>query len=475
MLQFYATQSAFNHPMSVPPSSSDLLSFREKLGYGLGDTASNFVFHTVNVFLFFYYVDVIGLGAAAIGTLFLVARLLDTVTDPLMGTIADRTTTRWGKYRPYLLWLAVPFGICGYLLFAVPAADPSAQLTYAYVTYILVMLVYTAINIPYSALLGVITPNSAERTSVASYRFTLAFGGQLLIVAAARPLVAHFGAENEALGYRVTMGIFAVIAVILFIMTFIMTRERVHPPADQKSDLAKELKLLLRNVPWIVMFIAGIFTLANVAVRGAVTLFYFKYYAGDDGAPWLWKFDLSTVFLVSGTIALIMGVMATKWITPWGDKRQLMVALSAANAAVMALFYFVPPTAIGMMFFMNVLGALIAGPTIPLVWSMFGDVADYGEWKFGHRSTALVFSGVQFAQKFGLAIGSAMAGWMLAGFGYVADAEQTPQAIEGIRLMFTVLPALFAAGGVAAIWFYPLRGEVVARMGRELSARREGS
>lgn len=456
---------------SFDSDASTRLSIREKIGYGLGDTASNFIFHTVNVFLFFYYVDVIGMGAAAIGTLFLVARMLDTVTDPLMGTLADRTKTRWGKYRPYLLWLAVPFGICGYLLFAVPDTDESSQLVYAYITYIAVMLVYTAINIPYSALLGVITPNSSERTSVASYRFACAFGGQLLIVALARPLVAYFGEDNEAAGYKVTMGIFAVIAVVLFMMTFSMTRERVQPPADQKSDLMKELGLLLKNVPWIVMFVAGIFTLANVAVRGAVTLFYFKYYAGDDGSPWLWGIDMSTFFLTSGTIALIVGVLCTKWITPLGDKRQLMIVLSAANAGVMALFYLVPRDAVGMMFVMNVLGALIAGPTIPLVWSMFGDVADYGEWKFGHRSTALVFSGVQFAQKFGLAIGSAMAGWMLAGFGYVADADQSPEAIQGIRLMFTVLPALFAAGGVVAIWFYPIRGEDVERMGRELAAK----
>jgi GPH family glycoside/pentoside/hexuronide:cation symporter len=458
--------------MSAPTPPTSTLSVREKFGYGLGDTASNFIFHTVNVFLFFYYADVMKIDAAAVGTLFLVARLFDTVTDPLMGSIADRTNSRWGKYRPYLLWLAVPFGICGYLLFAAPDADPASQLTYAYITYIAVMLVYTAINIPYSALLGVITPNSSERTSVASYRFACAFGGQLLIVAAARPLIAYFGEGNEAAGYRITMGIFAVIAVVLFIMTFSMTRERVQPPADQKPDLAKEFKLLLRNVPWIVMFIAGIFTLANVAVRGAVTLFYFKYYAGDDGSAWLWNFDMSTVFLTAGTIALIVGVVCTKWITPLGDKRQLMVVLSSLNALVMALFYFVPQDAPVMMFIMNVLGALIAGPTIPLVWSMFADVADYGEWKFGHRSTGLVFSGVQFAQKFGLAIGSAMAGWMLAGFGYVADAEQTPEAIEGIRLMFTILPALFAVGGVVAIWFYPITGKDVERIGRELAEQK---
>ncbi len=456
--------------MSIPPDSASRISFTEKLGYGLGDTASNFVFYTINTYLFFYYTDVIGLAAGAVGTLFLVARLFDTVTDPLMGTIADRTRTRWGKYRPYLAALAIPFGIMGCLLFAVPTGDPSTQLTYAYVTYIAMMLVYTAINIPYSALLGVITPNSAERTSVSSYRFVCAFGGQFLIGAAALPLVTHFGAGDRAAGYKVTMAIFAVVAVLLFWTTFALTRERVQPPANQKSDLVKELKLLVRNRPWVIMFIAGIFTLTNVAVRGAVTLHFFKYYVGDDGSPWIWKFDLSTVFLTSGTVALILGVAATSWISRFGDKRQLMVGLSAINAVIMASFFVIPADAIVVMFIMNFLGALIIGPTIPLVWSMFADVADYGHWKFGHRSTALVFSAAQFAQKLGLAIGGAIAGWMLSGFGFAANATQTEESLLGIRLMFTLVPAAFAIGSVVAIWFYPLSSEEVAQMEQELAA-----
>ncbi len=459
--------------MSAPTTSSDRLPVREKIGYGLGDTASNFVFHTVNVFLFFYYTDVIGLAAASVGTLFLVARLFDTVTDPLMGTIADRTNTRWGKYRPYLVGLAVPFGVMGFLLFAVPDAEPATQLTYAYVTYVLMMLVYTAINIPYSALLGVITPKSADRTSVSSYRFFCAFGAQLLIGAAALPLVTHFGQGDESTGYRVTMGFFAVIATALFLLTFMMTRERVQPPVGQKPDLVKELKLLLRNRAWIVMFIAGIFTLTNVAVRGAVTLFYFKYYAGDDGSPWISVWSISSVFLTTGTIALMIGIMATSWVSKFGDKRQLMIWLSASNAVVMALYFFIPADAIGLMFMMNFLGALLAGPTIPLVWSMFADVADYGEWKFGHRSTALVFSGIQFAQKLGLAIGGAIAGWMLAWFGFVANEFQTEESLLGIRLMFTFVPAAFAIGSVVTIWFYPLSAKEVQQMETELAGRRD--
>lgn len=457
--------------MSLPaaPDATPRLLVREKIGYGLGDTASNFVFYTINTYLFFYYTDVIGLAAGAVGSLFLVARLFDTVTDPLMGSIADRTRTRWGKYRPYLVGLAIPFGIMGYLLFAVPDVSPGAQLTYAYVTYVAMMLIYTAINIPYSALLGVITPNSADRTSVSSYRFVCAFGGQFLIGAAALPLVTHFGEGDRAAGYKATMAIFAVVAVILFWTTFALTRERVSPPAGQQSDLVKELKLLIANRPWVILFIAGIFTLTNVAVRGAVTLHFFKYYVGDDGSPWIWKFDLSTVFLTSGTISLMLGVAATGWFSRRWGKRQLMVGLSAINAVIMALFFVVPADALIPMFILNVAGAFIIGPTIPLVWSMFADVADYGQWKFGHRSTALVFSAAQFAQKLGLAIGGAIAGWMLSGFGFAANVAQTEESLLGIRLMFSVVPAAFAISAVAAIWFYPLSDEDLKQMEHDLA------
>src|SRR5690606_34388036 len=209
---------------SPTPAPAATLTFREKFGYGLGDTASNFVFHTVNVFLFFYYTDVFGLSAAAVGTLSLVARTFDAVSDPMMGALADRTQTRWGKYRPYLLWMAIPFGICGYLLFAGPDLSVSGKLNYAYATYVAVVRDYTAINIRYSALLGVISPSSVQRTSLSTYRFVCAFGGQLLIVALARPLIAKFGEGNEAAGFQMTMAIFAVVAVLLFLVTFAFTR-----------------------------------------------------------------------------------------------------------------------------------------------------------------------------------------------------------------------------------------------------------
>lgn len=445
------------------------LSFREKLGYGLGDTASNFVFHTFNVFLFYYYTDVFGLSAGAVGTLFLVARLWDTVNDPMMGVIADRTQTRWGKYRPYLLWFAIPYGIGGYLVFANPDLSPHGRLLYAYVTYTVMMMIYTAINIPYSALMGVMTPNSAQRTSLSSYRFVCAFTGQLLIVASARPLVDALGGGDEATGFKFTMAIFAFLAVGLFFFTFANTRERVEPPVGQQSDLRKELRLLWQNRPWRVLFFAGIFTLANVAMRGAVTLHFFKYYVGDDGSPWIGAFDRTTVFMTTGTLALILGVACTKWFTRFADKRTLMIVLSAANALTMAAFFVVPPAATGLMLVLNCVGTFIIGPTPALVWSMFADAADYGQWKFGHRSTALVFSAAQFAQKMGLTIGGFLAGWMLELFGFVANVAQSANGLLGIRLLFSIVPAAFALAGVLAIWFYPLRQADVTRMERELA------
>ncbi len=460
--------------MSAQTPSSHQLRFVEKLGYGLGDTASNFVFHTFNIFLFYYYTDVFGIPAAAVGTLFLVARLWDAVNDPMMGAIADRTRTRWGKYRPYLLWMALPYGILGYVMFANPELSAQGRLVYAYVTYTVMMMAYTAINIPYSALMGVMTPSSAERTVLSSYRFVCAFTGQLLITFSARPLVALIGDGDEAAGFKGAMAIFAVAAVGLFLFTFAVTRERVAPPAGQRADLRKELGLLVRNQPWVILFAAAIFTLANVAVRGAVTLHYFKYYVGDDGSPFIGFLDRSTLFMTSGTVALILGVACTKWFSSRWGKRELMVGLTLANAAAMASFYILPPENFWLMVAVNAVGTFIVGPTPALVWAMYADVADYGEWKFGHRSTALVFSAAQFAQKLGLTIGGFLSGWILHLVGFVANEAQSTGALTGIRLMFTLIPAAFAVASAVAIWFYPIGEDKVALIERELEARKSG-
>ena len=448
------------------------LRFKEKLGYGLGDTASNFFFQTFNIFLLYYYTDVFGISAAAVGTMFFVTKLWDAVNDPLMGIIADRTRSRFGKFRPYILWVAVPYGIMGYLMFANPDLGDTGKIVYAWVTYTLMMMIYTAINVPYSALMGVMTPSSRERTVLSSYRFVCAFGGGLLISMLVRPLIQFFGDGDEAKGFSYTMALFAVMSVALFWYTFSTTRERVVAHDDHKSNLKQDLKFLVSNRPWLVLFFAAIFTLANVAVKNAVTVHFFKYYVGDDGSDYFLFMDRTTLFLTAGMLAMILGVACTKLFTRYFEKKTLMIWLSLLNATTMLIIFLIPPDQYWTMMIVNIIGMFLVGPTPALVWSMYADVADYGEWKYGRRTTALVFSAAQFAQKFGLTIGGGLSGWMLGIFGFVANVDQTDTSLLGIRLMFTVIPACFAIMNALVLIFYTLSDRQVEQIETELEARK---
>lgn len=455
-------------------TNSEPLRFREKLGYGLGDTASNFFFATFNVFLLYYYTDIFGLSAAAVGTMFLVTKIVDAASDPIMGLIADRTNSRWGKFRPYLLFGAIPYGLCGYAMFASPELSDTGKLIYAYVTYSLMMLAYTAINVPYSALMGVISSSSLERTKVASYRFFCAFSAGWLVGTFVTPLKNILGGGDEALGFKITMAIFAVVSVVLFWITFATTKERVTPPPT-KSDFKADFKALLENGPWRVLFITGIVTLMNVAVRNGTLLYYFKYYVGDDGSRLFLIFDKTAVFMSTGLLAMLIGVSLTKTLSARFEKRKLMIVLSVLNAVSMGLFFVTPPDQYWLMVAINCLGTLVIGPTPALVWSMYADTADYGEYKTGRRTTALVFSTVQFSHKLGLAVGAGLAGIILAWFGFIANEVQTETAMLGIRLMFSVFPAVLAVIGVIAIYFYRIDSSLIATMEKELGERRESA
>ncbi len=452
-------------------TDNEPLRFREKLGYGLGDTASNFFFVTFNMFLLYYYTDVFGLLPAAVGTMFLVTKVIDAVSDPIMGVIADRTNSRWGKYRPFILFGAIPYGLCGYLMFANPDLSDSGKLIYAYVTYSLMMLAYTAINVPYSALLGVISPATLERTKAASYRFFGAFLAGWVIATFVTPLKNILGGGDDALGFQLTMMIFAVASVLLFWITFATTRERVSPPQED-TQLREDLRAVMQNGPWIALIFAGVFTLTNIAVRQGAQIYYLKYFVGDDGTPLFLIFDKTAIFLSLGTLAMLVGVTFTKALSERFDKRHLMIVLSLLNALSLAVFLFVPADQYWLMVAINVFGNLVAGPTPALVWSMYADCADYGEWKTGRRTTALIFSTVQFSHKFGLAVGAGLAGIMLSWFGFVANEVQTEGALFGIRFMFSIVPAAFALMGVVAIYFYRIDSELEARVERELLERR---
>lgn len=447
------------------------LSFKEKLGYGLGDSASNFFFQVFNIFLLYYYTDVFGLNPAAVGTMFLVTKLVDAFTDPVMGVIADRTTTRWGKFRPYILWGAIPYGLLGYAMFAGPDFSDTGKLIYAYATYTLMMLAYTVINVPYGALMGVISPSSKERLKVSSYRFVCAFSAAWLIGTFVTPLKAILGGGDEAEGFRITMMIFSVISIALFWVTFATTKERVAPPPVQ-SSIKDDLRAAAKNLPWIAMLVSGVFTLAQIAVKAGAQIYFLKYFVGDDGTPIFWIFDKTAVFLSLGMFAFIAGVGITQYLNRYIDKRNLLVLVNVLGIILAIPLFFIGADQYWLLVALNCLMQFVAGPGPALVFAMYADCADYGEYKSGRRTTGLIYSAGGFAGKFGLAIGAGLSGFILAGFGFVANVEQTETSMFGIRIMYIVYPAILLLLGTAALYFYRLTDKQMVEIEAELASRR---
>ena len=446
-------------------STNGRVSFIEKVGYGLGDTASNFYFQMFMIYLTFYYTDIFGISPAAVGTMLLVTRIWDTFNDPLMGIIADRTRTKWGKFRPYLIWMVIPFAVIGVFTFTTPDISYNGKIIYAYITYTLMMMAYTAINIPYSALMGVISPNSLVRTSLSSYRFVLAMVGTFIVQGATLPMVKFFGQGDQQKGFQMAMVVYAIAAIILFVITFATTKERVQPPKEQKSNLKEDLKDLLANKPWLILFVIGIFTLSNISIRSASIVYYFKYYVGNE--------DLSSLFMVLGTAGVIVGVMLTEPLSKRFGKRNLYMFLMGLTAILTAAFYLVPKEQIVAVFALHIIISTVMGPTAPLIWAMYADTADYSEWKSGRRATGLVFSAATFAQKFGWTIGGAIGGWLLAYYGFKANVEQTAETQNGIRLMISIIPAIGALLSTLTVRFYKLDDQLMKTIEIELKERKE--
>ena len=447
-------------------STDQKLSVKEKFGYGLGDLASNLYWQMIAIFIAKFYTDVFMLGAATLGTMLLVTRVIDAFTDPVIGAIADRTKTRWGHFRPYLVWMSVPMAVTAVLTFTTPDLSGNAKVVYAYVTVSLMMLAYSAINIPYSALLGVLTPSSEERTSVCSYRFVMALIPVFIIVNTALPMAKFFGGdENSPYGWQMTMVIYSSIAVVLYLATFALTRERVQPEAKQDSSLRSDLRDLLRNKPWVVLCVVGIAALTYANMRSTVSIYYFEYVV-PGGKPFFGP------IMTTGAVAFILGVMATSPLSKRFGKRNFYMVSMSLTALLTIAFYFVPPENLPLVWGVNSLINLFAAPTAPLVWAMYADTADYSEWKWGRRATGLVFSAASLAQKLGWAIGGAGTGWLLAYFGYVPNVAQDPRSINGIMLMMSVIPAIGAILAIAALWFYELDKTTVEQMTSDLLARR---
>jgi glycoside/pentoside/hexuronide:cation symporter, GPH family len=549
------------------------LSVVEKVGFGLGDTASNILYQAWSFFLAKFYTDVYMLPPETAAILLLVTRGWDLIFDPTIGMIADRTQTRWGKFRPYLLWLAIPFGLLTYVMFVTPNWGMGAKVLYAYVTYILTTTVFTAVNIPYSSLMAVMTPNAKERTVLSQYRFFFAFLGQMLVTALMLPLAKYLGADpthpgysvtlgfSQALGYQRGMAVFAVIAVVLLFVTFATTRERVvsppPPPGKTKADLHElgrsshylvaalsgvavvilalaqgravlallgwnadavlvrvlalvgyvallalvivgasmamwrgirktsfgdDVRDLSHNVPWLVLFASAIFFLIHNMIRNGSVLYYFDYVArvGKEAlftlslGPLRLEFDRASIFLFFATLGMLAGVLVTMPCVKIFGKKALIIAITFVSATIELLFYFLPADNFTVLVSVNLIWALLAGATPVLLFAMYADVADYYEWKFKRRATGLVISGIMFAIKGGIAIGGPLTMAILAAYHYAPNQVQTAEAITGIKLLFSVIPAVLSLVYGLILFLYPINEAKLRDIESDLKARRAG-
>jgi Na+/melibiose symporter-like transporter len=459
------------------------LSIREKLGYSLGDSAANFVFQMMIFYQLYYYTDILGVSSKAAGILLLVARVWDAVFDPFMGIIADKTRSRWGKFRPWILWTSLPFGVLFFLTFMAPEIEGGGKLLYAYFTYILLMMVYSANNLPYSSLGGVMTGDMVERTGLASYRQVAAMGAAFIIQGFFMSMVDKFGQGDKALGFRVTVGIFAAIAVVFHLITFITTRERIIPNKEQESTVKEAFTDLTRNGPWIAIFVATLFIFTNLSMRGSVLYYYFNYYLDANSIQNFMEqigynpetLEISRtkafeLFNMTGMGIQIIGILLSKPLAARFGKRSVFIFGLSFATFFTVLFGFVPDNTTVLTFIVNMLLTISFGITIPLLWAMFGDVADYSEWKFNRRATGVVFAAVVFALKFGLGFGGAIGGFVLDFYGY-DPANITPKAIEGVRLTASIYPAIMFAVAVIFLIRYKIDKKLEFQIQNELEAR----
>jgi GPH family glycoside/pentoside/hexuronide:cation symporter len=442
-------------------NTNNKLTIKEKLGYGLGDTASNIVFQMVANFMLIFYTDVYGLSAAAAGTLLLSVRLFDAFTDPVMGGIADRTRTRWGSYRPYILFLAIPYGFFACIAFFTPDFGSTGKLIYAYVTYGILMTCYTAINIPYGALGAVMVNDPKERTSLQSYRFAMAMGALVVIVWAIPKLVAYFGQGNDQVGYPLAMVFMGSLAAACFLLCFKMTKETQTMPVKQSyRSLFTDFFSLFKNDQWLVIAIISVVTLILIGIRASVAPHYIKYYVGDE--------SLLSNFLTLAAIGSVLGAISTNFLSKYFEKKNLFIIALFVVVISHSLFYVIEVDQIGLIFTVYFIANFAHMIITPIMFSMVADTVDYGVKKIGKRLTAITFSGHLLAIKFGFAIGGALAGWILSGFDYVPNQQQTEHALSGILLAFAGIPVVCTLLSLVVVSRYKLTELKVNQIQAEL-------
>ena len=459
-----------------------MIKLTEKIGYGFGDMASSMFWKLFGAYLMIFYTDVFGLPAAVVGTMFLITRIWDSAFDPIVGVVADRTHSRWGKFRPYLLWLAAPFGIIGVLTFVTPDWSPTGKLVYAYVTYSLMMMIYSAINVPYASLLGVMSPNPKERNTLSTYRMTFAYIGSFIALLLFMPLVNFFSGNSKDLGdqqtgWTMAVVVIAILCIILFFGCFAWTKERVKPIKEAQNPLKEDLKYLFKNKPWWILLGAGVAALVFNSIRDGATVYYFKYFVVEEDYATVsffgMSFVLSGLYLALGQAANIIGVIAAAPVSNRIGKRNTYMWAMIIATVLSVLFYWFDKEDLIWMFVFQALISICAGSIFPLLWSMYADCADYSELKTGNRATGLIFSSSSMSQKFGWAIGTAITGWLLGFFGFQANAVQSEEAISGIKMFLSFLPAVGTILSVVFISMYPLTEKKMKDITTELECKRQ--
>jgi GPH family glycoside/pentoside/hexuronide:cation symporter len=460
-------------------STQGKLSIFEKISYGFGDLASVLYWQTFMWYFTYFYTDVFLIPAAAAATMFLVSRIWDGINDPVMGMIADRTKTKWGKFRPYMLWLCVPFAVMGVLTFTVPDFDESGKLIWAYVTFFGIMMLYTAINIPYTALLGVISPDSNERTSVSSIKFMFAFAAGIIVSATLLPMVSTLGAGDDAKGWQLSFVIYGIAAIIFFLISFKGTRERVQPPKSQKPDIKKDLLELVTNQPWLILLATTITFILFVAVRGSVTVHYFKYFVGTQEVqlpfvnPDTYSFEwITSAYNTIGQISSLLGVLVVTFIANRIGKKKTFTIFFFIAIFSTGIIYWLDANQLGLLFFFQFTGSITGGPLSVLLWAMYADTADYAEWKKGRRATGLIFSASTMSQKFGWAFGAYLALMLMSQVGFQPNEAQSADSLDGLVALFSIIPACLGFLSIIILYFYPLNDRRVAEIESDLKERR---
>ncbi|MBJ7880675.1 MFS transporter [Gelidibacter salicanalis] len=469
------------------------LSVKEKIGYSLGDLAANLVFQTLMTYLAYFYTDIYGLKPNDASIIILSVGLVAAFAfNPIMGAIADRTNTRWGKFRPWILWTAVPLGIVALLAFSTPDFSYKGKVIYAVITYTLLLMLYAANNLPYSALSGVITGNMGERNSISSYRFVAVMVAQFFVQVFMLPIIETAGGGDKAVGIEIVMTWLAIIGSAMLLITFFTTKERIVPKPEQKSTLKEDIGDLVKNRPWILMLVLTALVFITLAIKGGSYVYYFENYVDEtaltqflepilaflsgigfnffSGNPVSAGFGL---FNAGGISFMIVGIMFSKGLADRYGKRNIFGIFLFVSTLFILAFYIIPSTAVGMMFLSQIFHGFFYGITIPLLWAMIADVADYSEWKTNRRATAIIFSAMMVGLKGGLSIGSALVTGILGSYGYSADLPiQSDSAIMGTKMLVSIYAAIPFLVGTGLLFFYEINKNMEVQIEKDLNERR---